>query len=468
MEDVRVFLRWSSLAPAATSHTPPAGLDAANPAAYPAAAWAPYDAIISAAQARGIGVLLDVSGPAPLWATGRGAVPGGTPGVWKPSAAGFGLFVHAVGVRYSGHYTPPGAASPLPRVSFWSVWNEPNLGQANLAPQAIENSKVETSPQMYRGLLDGAWGSLQATGHAHDTVLIGEIAPYGDFIGKDVPGNFGYMVPLRFVRALYCVDASLRPLQGSVAAARGCPSTSAASKRFASQHPALFQASGFALHPYANGESVPPNVVLPIGRDFVYLSTISRLEHVLDTVTQLYGSNRRFSFYSTEYGYRTDPPSPAAPSLTLAAEYLNWAEYLTWRNPRLRSWDQYLLADPDTGGPSNFTTGLEFASGQFKPSYYAWRMPIFLPVTQQRRGHGLEVWGDVRPAHYTRRPQNVHIELRQAGQRAFRTVATVPVNDASGYFDTVVRFPAGGQVRLAWTYPHGATIYSRLVTIGAG
>ena len=466
VENVRVVLRWSSLAPAAAAHTPPAGLDAANPAAYPASAWAPYDAIISAARARGIGVLLDISGPAPLWATGPGAPPGGVPGVWKPSAAQFGLFVRAAGTRYSGHYTPPGG-SRLPRVSFWSVWNEPNLGQANLAPQAIQGSKIETSPEMYRALLDGAWASLQASGHGRDTILFGEIAPYGQFIGNNVPGDFGYMVPLRFVRALYCVDASLHPLQGPVAAARGCPSTPSASRSFAAQHPALFQASGFALHPYASGETAAPNVVLPIGKDFVYLSTISRLEHLLDTVTQLYGSSRHFSFYSTEYGYRTDPPSPAAPSLTVAAEDLNWAEYLSWRNPRLRSFDQYLLVDPATGGPSQFTTGLEFATGQPKPSYFAWRLPIFLPATQQRGSHGLEVWGDVRPAHYTLRPQNVRIELRRASTGAFQTVATVPVTDASGYFDTTVRFPAGGQVRLAWTYPRGSTIYSRLVTISA-
>jgi hypothetical protein len=387
-------------------------------------------------------------------------------GVWKPSAAKFRLFVRAVGARYSGHYVPPGG-SRLPRVSFWSVWNEPNLGQANLAPQAIEDSKVETSPLMYRALLDGAWASLQATGHGRDTILIGEIAPYGQFIGNNVPGDFGYMVPLRFVRALYCVDASLRPLQGRVAALRGCPTSAAASKRFPSQHPALFQASGFALHPYASNETVAPKVVLPIGKDFVYLATVSRLEHVLDAVTALYGSSQRFPLYSTEYGYRTDPPSSGAPSLSVAAEYLNWAEYLTWRNPRLRSWDQYLLADP-TPGPSQFTTGLEFDTGQPKPSYFAWRMPIFLPLTQERRDHGLEVWGDVRPAHYTRRPQDVRIELRQGGRGAFQTIVTVPVTDPSGYFDTVVRFPASGEVRLAWTYPHGPTIYSRLVTLSAG
>jgi hypothetical protein len=352
-------------------------------------------------------------------------------------------------------------------VSFWSVWNEPNLGEANLAPQATKDSKIEASPQMYRQLLDGAWSSLQATGHGHDTILIGEIAPYGQFIGQDVPGNFGYMVPLRFVRALYCVDASLRPLQGRVAAVRGCPTTAAASKRFAQDNPALFQASGFAVHPYPQG-SVPPSKVLPFGKDFVYLSTLSRLEHVLDTVTGLYGVGRQFLLYSTEYGYFTNPPFQAGAPPALAAEYLNWAEYMSWHMPRLRSWDQYLLVDPDPTSGSHFVTGLEFFGGRPKPSYDAYRMPIFLPVTRQPHGQALEVWGCVRPAHYTQRPQDVHVELQAGGHGSFQNVVTIPVSDPSGYFDTKVKFPSGGQVRLAWSYPHGPTIFSRQVTISAG
>jgi hypothetical protein len=467
VDDVRVILPWSRIAPDPTSHKVPAGFAGASPAAYPEANWAPYDAIIRAAAARKMGVLLNVSGPAPLWASARGAPPGAEPGVWKPSEAQFRLFVHAVGVRYAGHYAPPGGGGPLPRVSFWSIWNEPNLGEANLAPQAIDNSRVETSPQMYRALLDGAWSSLQATGHGQDTILIGELAPYGQ-TGPGAPGNFGEMAPMRFVRALYCVNVSLKPLQGTAAAQRGCPTTASASQAFARQNPALFHASGFALHPYASGETAPPTVVLPAEPDFVYLATLPRIEHFLDSVTSLYGAARQYVLYSTEYGYFTNPPSPDAPSLARAAAYLNQAEYISWRTPRLRSWDQYLLADP-TPGPSQFTTGLQFAGGQPKPIVFdAWRMPLFLPVTREPHGHGLEVWGDVRPMHYTSRPQDVHIQLQPAGHGGFETVETVAVSDANGYFDTSVKFPSGGQVRLTWSYPHGPTIHSRLVTISVG
>ncbi len=464
VDDVRISVRWSTVAPAATARAAPHGFSAVLPGAYPAAGWAPYDAVVREAAARHMGVLMDVTGPAPAWASARRAPPGGVPGVWKPSAASFGRFVHAVAERYSGRYTPPGAGAALPRVSFWSIWNEPNLGQANLAPQAVQNSRIETAPRMYRALLDAAWGSLQATGHGRDTILIGELAPYG----IEGPGNFGYMYPMRFVRALYCVDAALHPLRGTAAAQRGCPSDAAGTSQFARQNPALFQASGFAVHPYPSGP-VAPNLVLPDGPDFLYLATLSRLEHFLDTVTQRYGVPRRFLLYSTEYGYKTNPPYPLGAPLPLAAQYLNWAEYMTWRTPRLRSWDQYLLIDPPAGGPSQFDTGLETDGGQPKPTFFdAWRLPIFLPRTRQTSGAGLEVWGCARPAHYVSHPAPVRIELQTGGRGAFRTVATVPISDPNGYFDTVVRFPSAGQVRLAWSYPDGETIHSRLVAITVG
>jgi hypothetical protein len=274
------------------------------------------------------------------------------------------------------------------------------------------------------------------------------------------------MVPLRFVRGLYCVDASLHPLQGAAAAARGCPTTSAGSRSFASDHPGLFRASGYAVHPYPQG-SLAPNVVLQGGSGYAYLAVLPTLEHLLDTLTSTYGSSARFPLYSTEYGYFTNPPYQAGAPPAQAAAYLNWAEYLSWRNLRLRSWDQYLLVDPPNGGPSHFVSGLEFADGSHKPSYDAWRLPIFLPVTHQGSGRSLEVWGCVRPAYYAKGLQHVRIELQSTAGGPFTVVKTVPITDRSGYFDTRVHFRSGGAVRLAWSYTRGSEVTSRTVAITA-
>ena len=115
----------------------------------------------------------------------------------------------------------PGDAGDLPRVSFWSIWNEPDYGPS-LAPQGVPGDlTVENSPRMYRRLLDAAWAALQATGHtpATDTILFGELAPRGEKRW----GVFSGMKPLVFLRALYCVDSRYRPLRGTRGAGQGMP-----------------------------------------------------------------------------------------------------------------------------------------------------------------------------------------------------------------------------------------------------
>jgi hypothetical protein len=464
VDEIRVFLPWSSLAPSAQSSTRPAGFDPSSPAAYAPAAWAPYDAIVRAAAARGVGVDMTLEGGAPQWAEAPGQPPGPA-GVWKPSASDYGAFVHAVAARYDGTYRPSGSSTPLPRVSSWSIWNEPNYGE-QLAPQAIAHSTIEVSPMLYRQLVGAAWSALTSTGHAADTILIGELAPRGITTG-DNPGNYSGMVPLRFVRALYCVDGSFNELRGTAAAARGCPTKAAASASFVRDNPGLFDATGVAVHPYPQG-GVPPNVPTPGEPDYADLPVLGRLERALDRAQQAYGQDRHMLIYSTEFGYQTDPPETIARAIDprLAAFYLNWGEFISWSDPRIASFDQYLLTDPPAG---NFATGLEFANGTPKALYYAFRLPIFLPSTTATRGKALELWGCVRPARYARfdtnHMQTAQVQFRSNGSSGFRTLKQVVISDPYGYLDTQVTFPGRGSVRLAWTYPHGPTIYSRTVTV---
>lgn len=461
---VRVFVGWSAVAPGATSSVRPSGFTATDPSSYPAASWVTYDKIVRDAAARGVGVDLTLSGPAPLWATGAGEPRKGPAGVWKPNATEFGAFVRAVATRYSGTFKPPGFSRPLPRVNFWAIWNEPNYG-VDLAPQAIDNSTVEVSPALYRGLLDAAWNALQQTGHGNDTILIGEVAPRGITFG-DSPGNFSGMVPLRFVRALYCVDDAYHPLRGSAAAIRGCPTDASGSATFAGQHPALFRASGFADHPYPQGQ--PPNMPTADEPDYADLPAVPRLERVLDAVQRLYGSNTRFPIYDTEFGYQTNPPEKLLRAIrpATAAWYLNWAEYMHYQDPRIRSYDQYLLADPVSG---SFATGLEYVNGAPKATLDAYRMPLYLPVTTTAAGGSLEVWGCVRPARYvslqTGRAQRVELQLQAASGGPFKTIRTVPVTNPNGYFNVREVFNHSGRLRTSWTDPHGATFHSRIVIV---
>ena len=470
VDDVKVFMPWGSMAPAALSHARPPRFDAANPTAYAAAVWAPFDAIVRAAAARGIGVDLALEAPAPLWAIGPGVPPGtaaGFVGSWEPSAKEFGLFVRAVGTRYSGHYAPPGDSAPLPPVRFWSIWNEPNYGQ-QLAPQAVDNSTVEVSPLLYRELLDAAWTALAQTGHGGDKILIGEVAPRGETTG-DQPGNFSGMVPLRFIRALYCVDSSLHPLQGTAATLRGCPATAAGSKAFPSDHPGLFHATGFAVHPYPQGQ-VTPNVATKNEPDYADLPKLPSLEATLDGAAAAYGLSTKFPIYDTEFGYQTNPPEKIARAInpTLAAYYMNWAEYISWSDPRVASWDQYLLTDPPP--PSNFDTGLEFANETPKePMYDAFRIPLYLPQAKGKQGQSLEVWGCVRPARFamleSKAPQVASIQFKPSSDDAFKTIQRVTITDDFGYFTASVKFPSSGSVRIAWSEPGSGQVHSRIAPV---
>src|SRR3954466_11334229 len=121
---VKVSISWRNLASAGKPSRPD------DPSAYPAAKWAPYDAAIQGATARGLGVFVDVTGPAPNWAVAKRSTP---VGVYRPNASAFGHFARAVGTRYSG-------------VKLWSIWNEPNLPVFVLPQRSSTKSRYPVSP----------------------------------------------------------------------------------------------------------------------------------------------------------------------------------------------------------------------------------------------------------------------------------------------------------------------------------
>ncbi len=481
---VQVPVPWAQVAVDPNSRARPAG------DAYPSASWAVFDTIDRDAQKDGIQLDLMLTPGAPLWANAAGQPPRDPyGGVWRPSAQDYGRFVEAAGTRYSGHYTPPGASSPLPRVSFWDLWDEPNWGPS-LQPQLLLDPLRIASAAIYRRLLDAAWSALQATGHGSDTTVIGNLSPRGTTTAPPrfpLPAAAYYTAsPLGFTRALYCVDGSYNALRGRAAAEVGCPTTATGSRRFREAHPALFEAPGFGIHPYPI--NLPPIKADTTNSDTVEFSQIPHLVTALDKVQHAYGSKTRMGIYITEYGYITHPPNAGVTYLSpqRAGSFLNWSEYLAWRNPSIASTMQYILYDPPPGpsffGEGGFATGLASSSGKPKANFFAYRMPIWMPLTHTSPGHGLEVWGCARPAPYAyldaHQPQSVQIQLRRDSTGQFQAVRTVQLTPQRGcYFDVRIRFPSSGTVRLKWSYPRGdarlvdpltpgqQTIYSRQVGI---
>ncbi|MDQ6803868.1 MAG: hypothetical protein M3065_02620 [Actinomycetota bacterium] len=487
---IRVTVEWAYIPPT----TRPAGFDATKPSAYPSGAWSRYDRIVELAKARGIGVDFNVTGPGPLWAMGHAPAAlqsGATPADYQPSAPAFGQFVRALGTRYSGSYVPPGAKRAIPRVDYWSIWNEPNQ-PAWLAPQwrTAGNRQVPAAPARYRALVDASASALAATGHtpASDTILVGETAPEGAIV--PVPGSTPQryvsatgaddaMTPMVFLRALYCVNSHYRPLTGSAASALGCPKGGSL-KAFVADNQVLFDATGFSHHPYFF--FFAPNVSSPVA-NYVPLANLGRLERGLDRVFATYGLTRKIPIYFTEYGYQTNPPDPFQPVTSAQqAVYLNEASYLAWRDPRVRSMAQFLLYDsgPNSKYPptsrqywSSFQTGLIYGPGEpldgrAKPALATYAMPIWIPRQHVGRGSKLLIWGMLRVAP-KRTAETAKIQWRPAHRRGYRTIATVNVAASAiyGYFTARVTPPGPGSIRIAWRSAKGAIFTSRGVATNA-
>ena len=315
--------------------------------------------------------------------------------------------------------------------------------------------------------MDAAFGALLGTGHGQDTILIGEIAPKG----LNVQGETRSIKPLRFLRALYCVDRHYRVLTGAAAASLGCPD--GAPRDFAAAHPGLFSATGFAEHPYSLLQ--PPSAVSR-DPDFVTIADLPRLTRALERIFRRYGQSRPdgVPLYLTEFGYQTNPPDPLGYSLRQQASFLNQGEFIAYANPEVRTLAQFLLVDdaPEPGlAPKDpnywgtFQTGLVDLQGKPKPAFDAYRIPIFLPRTTQvtRR---FRIWALLRPGPGGARLR-AQVQFRRRGAKgAFSTILIVPTNNPRGYLDRGVNLPGTGLVRIAWTdATTGQTITSRVVSV---
>jgi hypothetical protein len=433
---VRVTLVWRLVAPAGAEPTKPAGFDASDPAAYPAGAWDPYDRLVRLAGERGLRVSFDIGAPAPNWATGT---PPGHPEIdatFDPSAPEFASFVRAAGRRFQG-------------VHSWSIWNEPNQA-ASLTPQWLRDPRdpqrwVPTAPQVYRRLVDAGWLALQQTGHARDTILIGETAPKGLLDARDVTRSTD---PQRFVRELYCLDDNLQLYQGTSAQVRACP-TSDQAPTFVRDHPGLFAATGWAHHPYEL--SLAPDRRPHHAESWVTMGNVRTLAALLRRIRARYGQpgDTPLRLYLTQYGYETRPAQPDGVTLVQQAEYLNQAEYLSWRNRSVRTLGQFLLDDAGAPVQTTFQSGLRTAGGTRKPAYDAYALPVWLPSPRVRAGRPLKVWGLVRAAPNGRRVQ-VSIQVRRRGSDAWLRVAKRATSGPRGYLNTTVTVHDSGDLRLAW------------------
>jgi hypothetical protein len=422
-DSVRSLVLWSRLAPAGSRR--PRGFDGSDPAQYPAEGWDTYDDLVRGASLRGLGLLLSPSTPIPAWASDCRR---GIKATCKPDPRQFGAFVTALGKRYSGTYADENqGGGVLPRVTRWSIGNEPNQ-PGWLTPQyERQGGRVVASAAVrYRQLAASAIRALRASGHGGDQVLLGETAPIGRTSGSLARRP---IAPVEFLRKLFCLDSRGRRLSGGDARAHSCSGY----RRLA--------VDGFAHHPYQRGGSRPP-AAAPQASGEITISVAARLRRLLTQAGRAARIPRSLPVYYTEYGFQTNPPDRIfGVRVALQADYVNQSDWMAYRDSGVRAVAQYKLIDEFT--LSSFQSGLRFIDGSTKPAYDAYRLPIWVT----RSGSSVRVYGQVRPAADST-PQEVEIQVQAPGG-AFETVQRVTVSSLKGHF--LQRVPARpGVWRLRW------------------
>lgn len=525
VDRIRLTAGWSVLAPEADDDQKPS-FDASDPDAYTRNGWKHYDPIghwqaldraVRATVAAGMTPMIDLGFWAPKWATSGDPQPARR--TYNINAQDYGEFVKAVVKRYSGTYVPkygsppppeqahssdsdllhsvigspqqarassgssgtfplnvlgggassggsskPGegsgsgaappkpAAEPLPKVSTWTIWNEPNhMGFIQPQWRSQGSRLVPNGPYLYRALVDAGYPAIKGL-QPVSTVLVGATSSMGnEHPTKETDGE----PPLVFLRALACVDAGFRPItSGPCANFKPLPG------------------DGYSHHPYSLLHT--PDWSDKRHPDYAMMGDIDRLTRTLDRLAAMHRIDPKLrDVWLTEYGYESNPPDPIKPfNPTEQANNINWAEYLAWKNPQIKSFPQFLLQDMGKVSEADaargkrdygdWQSGLYFNDGTPKPAATSFSLALHVDCTTDlgtKRARLLVIWGHVRPGSG---PRQVTMESGKGTFRPASTAASLSAGvvraasvtpfatDANGYFLRFAPYRKGLNFRLEY------------------
>ncbi len=319
---LRVQLHWGGALGVARGRPE----NAADPT-DPAYDWNGYDRIVLDAAEQNVGVVFTIFGT-PAWANG-----GGPPTRAPTKAADLRSFAYAAAERYGGTFERADG-TVLPRVRYWTAWNEPNL-PIGLTPQwkKVGGRWVIQSARDYARICNAVVGGVKGTFIAGERVACGDTAPRGN---NAPTSSRPTTSPLAFLRAMKAAGA------------------------------AGFDA--YAHHPYPSGPYESPTMK-PRGSTAV---TFGNINVLAAEVKRLYGP---LPLWLDEYGYQTNPPDHAiGVSPSLQARYLTQAVELARRNPRVTMLLWFLVRDETR--LSGWQSGLETATGAHKPAFAAFAQAV--------------------------------------------------------------------------------------------
>ena len=447
------------------------GFRASNPKTYPRQNWDRFDNLVKSAQTIGIRVYFNVTGPGPSWAHEKPPRSlSGLRATYKPKASLFKQYVTAVGKRFSGSYRDEnGCRCALPRVSFWSLWNEPN--QAGwLSPQweKVGSARIPVAAQLFRRLHQFGYKGLVASGHRvdSDTILLAETAP----LGTRKQTSKAPLLPAAFLREVACVKPNGTKYSGRAARLRACGDFAKFGR---------LNANGYAHHPYT--KNVPTTQRHP-DADAITMANISELGTLLDSLSSKTAGKipNALALYMTEFGFETNPPDPfSGVSWADQAKHNTTGEFLAFANPRIAAQSQFLLRDvPPVANrdPSSkaywftYQSGLFTSNGSPKLSAYSYQLPFLAFRGGLDAATGLSnftFWGQLRFLK-DGAPENAVIQAKPAGGVSWADVGPPISVSNRGYFTAQRTAPAPGAVewRGAWKKADGTIGVVSLPTSG--
>lgn len=392
---IRLVADWSTVAP-----SKPANPSDPTSAGYD---WSSVDRQVQAAAAAHLQPILDLI-DAPAWAMTSPAA--GMPAT-VPSASDYGQFALAAATRYDG-------AGSLPRVTYWDVWNEPNL-TPDFTPQFLAGSPY--SPGWYRGMVNALATSVKSV-HADNLVIAGETAPFFDNTSSvtAVDPDWG---PLSFMRDLLCLSATLTPTCST---------------------PAEFDI--WAHHPYPSGG---PDHHATLAND-ASIADMPKVSAILDAAWSAghITAPAPPELWATEIGWDTNPPNANGVPMVLATRWTAEALYRLWSDGvSLVTW--FSLRDyPST---SQYQSGLYYrgatlAADTPKPILAAFRFPFVAYPTEG----GVSVWGRT-PAGQA---GTVTVQQLTGSPPTWTTIGTLTPN-SYGIVTGVLSTSSHGDVRASFT-----------------
>jgi hypothetical protein len=416
VDQARLTLVWTRIAPAAESTKKPAGFNPRDPNS-PGYVWGDVDRAVAALEANQIDVTILIAAPNPYWVS---QVPSRRSKTYKPDPKALGDFMFAIATRYKG------------RIKSYLPMNEPNLWQY-ITPQYSCTSKSAKSCSLsgaaiYRELYRSGYAAVKAADPAA-AVWIGSLAPHGRPGVSPTASSPG---PSAFFKAMACV----KPNYAVDKTSPGCKSYKPLLTDGIAHHPHTVLLSPTQREP---GDAITTANISTLTGLFDRLQSTGR---VLNSAAV--GSaqkSKRLDVFLDEYGVQTNPPdklqglSPAKQD-----EYYQQVSYMMWKNPRVKLLAFYLWQDePYTLAKSwAWQSGMYYANGKIKPSGRSFPHPFWVDLPKGSKS--ATVWGQVRPPQGSLAKQataaatkSVTVQVRSGNSALFKDLKTVSPN-ADGYF----------------------------------